>query len=151
MTSKQILIVDDNPDLARSITILVESWGHHVCVASDGAAALVAARAQRFDLVLVDIGLPGIDGFQLAAALRREPGTVHARIVSMSGLSRAEDTSAAWLSGVDQHLVKPLEPRLLLSLLGVDACQLPGLAGNLPQDETSRGSTPLKGRPRPGR
>jgi CheY-like chemotaxis protein len=118
MSAKRILIVDDNPQAARALGALLELWGHEVCIAHDGRAALEHVRRLHPQVVLLDIGLPGMDGFEVAAAMRREPGQGSMRVISMSGVSREGDFLHALESGVDHHLSKPVEVRYLRSLLG---------------------------------
>lgn len=118
MSAQRILIVDDNPEAARALAVLLELWGHEVLLAHDGRAALEHVRRWHPHLVLLDIGLPGMDGFEVAAALRRECGQRSLRVISMSGTSRADDFARALESGIDQHLHKPVEARFLRSLLG---------------------------------
>ena len=114
----RILVVDDNADSLVPTAALLEVWGHDVRMAADAASALRLARAWRPQIVFLDIGLPGMDGFQLAAALRREPGLAACRIVAMSALYREDDEASLATAGIDQLLRKPLDPAFLLSLLG---------------------------------
>jgi CheY-like chemotaxis protein len=116
--ARRVLVVDDNPEAARALATVLELWGHQVFIAHDGRAALEHVRRLHPDVVLLDIGLPGMDGFEVAAALRREPGQGSMRVISMSGVSREGDVLRALESGVDQHLSKPVEMRFLRSLLG---------------------------------
>ena len=118
MNGKRILVVDDNVQAARALAVVLELWGHEVFIAHDGRDALEQVRRLHPQVVLLDIGLPEMDGFEVAAALRREPGRKSMRVISMSGLSREGDVLRALESGVDQHLSKPVEMRFLLSLLG---------------------------------
>lgn len=118
MTPKRILVVDDNVEVAGAMAALLKSWGHEVFFVNDGSAAIDAARRVRPEIVLLDIGLPGMDGFQVAAALRRERGLEPLRVISMSGLTRADDVDRSIESGIDQHLSKPVDVRFLRSLLG---------------------------------
>ncbi len=111
-------MVDDNPEAARALAVVLRLWGHEVFLAHDGRAALEQVRRLHPHVVLLDIGLPGMDGFEVAAALRREPGQESMRVITMSGMSREEDFLTALRSGVDQHLSKPVELRFLQSLLG---------------------------------
>ena len=117
MSAQRILIVDDNLEAARALAVLLELWGHEVFLAHDGRAALEQVRRWHPSVVLLDIGLPGMDGFEVAAALRRESGQA-LRVISMSGMSREDDFARALQSGIDHHLQKPVEPRFLQSLLG---------------------------------
>ena len=113
----RILLVDDNTDAVEATAILLKQWGHEVRVAGDGAAALQAARSWRPQLVLLDIGLPGLDGFQVAAALRKEPALGSCRIIAISALYRDGDDRSLAAAGVDQLLRKPVDPSFLRSLL----------------------------------
>ena len=118
MKAKRILVVDDNVQAASALAALLELWGHEVFIAHDGPAALEQVRRLHPEVVLLDIGLPGMDGFEVAAALRREPAQGPMRVISMSGMSREGDFLRALESGVDQHLSKPVEMVFLRSLLG---------------------------------
>ena len=111
-------MVDDNPEAARALAVVLELWGHEVFVTHDGRSALEHVRRVHPDVVFVDIGLPGMDGFEVAAALRREPAERRLRVISMSGASREGDLQRALESGVDQHLSKPVQLDFLHSLLG---------------------------------
>jgi CheY-like chemotaxis protein len=114
----RVLLVDDNLDAVQPTAALLELWGHDARVAADGASALRLVRAWRPQLVLLDIGLPGMDGFQLAAALRHEPALASCRIIAMSALYREADDACLAAVGIDQLLRKPLDPAFLRSLLG---------------------------------
>jgi CheY-like chemotaxis protein len=113
----RILLIDDNAPAMQATALLLSQWGHEVQVAPDGPTALVVARKWRPQLVLLDIGLPGMDGFQVAAALRREP-LLGCRIIAMSALYRQGDEARLAAAGVDQILRKPLDLSFLRSLLG---------------------------------
>jgi CheY-like chemotaxis protein len=118
MSAKRILVVDDNLEAARALGALLALWGHEVFLVRDCREALEHARRLHPDVVLLDIGLPGMDGFEVAAALRRESGQRGTRIISMSGLSREDDALRAVECGVELHLRKPVELSFLHSLLG---------------------------------
>ena len=118
----RVLVVEDHADSADMMAFLIEAQGHQVYKALDGAAALDTALAVRPDVVFCDIGLPGMNGYELAAALRREPLLGDVRLIAVSGYGREEDRQRAEAAGFDAHLTKPIEPRVLHSLLqpGVD-------------------------------
>jgi CheY-like chemotaxis protein len=118
MTSRRVLIVDDNVDSANSIAMLLSHAGHEVHVAHDGLGALAMARQVRPEFVFLDLGLPGLDGFEVARALRREPGLEALRIIAVTGYGQESDREKAREAGIDQHLVKPADPAFLESLLG---------------------------------
>lgn len=113
----KILVVDDNVDMANTLAKLLEQAGHTITMAHDGLAALAAARRSTPDAVVLDIGLPGLDGYRVAEALRREPAFANVRLVAVSGYGQAEDRSRAKAAGFDHHLVKPVDLRQLVSAL----------------------------------
>ena len=113
----RVLLVEDNRDLADSFRILMETLGHEIHVAREGMAGLDAARARPFDMILVDIGLPGMSGYELARRLRVEPVTAKALVVAVSGYGRDEDKRQARAAGFDHYLVKPIDPGALQNLL----------------------------------
>lgn len=111
-------MVEDNPDAAESLVMLLESLGHHVRLVHDGEEALNAARANLPDVMLIDIGLPGMDGYQLAAAVRHDPTLRHLVLVALTGYGRPEDKSRAMAAGFDYHLTKPVDLGPLDALVG---------------------------------
>ena len=113
----RVLLVEDNPDAAESLTILLELLGHHVRAVYDGIAALDAARASTPDVMVVDIGLPGMDGYEVARRVRRDPALTQVVLVALTGYGREEDKREAMAAGFDHHLVKPVNPDTLHSLV----------------------------------
>jgi CheY-like chemotaxis protein len=113
----RVLVVDDNPDMAHALARLVKLLGHDVHVAQDGPTGLEAARSYRPDTVLLDVGLPGVNGYDVARQLRCEGCTKEARIIAITGYGREEDRTRCFEAGFDSHLVKPVELSELLSLL----------------------------------
>ena len=107
-----ILVVDDDPDSADGLALLLEHWSHRVCVAYDGAAAIEVFRRQLPSVVLIDIGLPDMDGFELARALRAE-----GRPVTLAALTGFGDDGASAEAGFDHHFVKPVDLCALRELL----------------------------------
>jgi CheY-like chemotaxis protein len=114
----RILIVEDNVDAADSLSTLLRLWGHEVEVAYDAPTALEVAPRWRPDVVLSDLGLPGMDGYELARRLRAEPAFGKIVLVALSGYGRAEDQRRALEAGFDHHLVKPPDLGRLADLLG---------------------------------
>jgi CheY-like chemotaxis protein len=113
---RRILVVEDNPDAAESLRELLELFGHEAHVALTGPAGVEAARRLQPEVVLCDLGLPGMDGYAVAAALRQEPATAQAWLVAISGYGQEEDRQHSQAAGFDLHLVKPVEYERLVSL-----------------------------------
>lgn len=116
-----MLVVEDNPDAAESLRRLLRLHGHEVSVAVNGFDGVAEARRSHPDAVVCDIGLPGMDGYAVATALRGDPGTARTRLIAVTGYGRAEDRARALSSGFDAHIVKPADPELLLSKLAMAA------------------------------
>ena len=105
----RVLVVDDNRDGAETLAAVLDIMGAQTCVAHEGAAALRLAAEFEPDLILLDIGLPDIDGYETARRLRQLPG-MHARLVALTGYGSQQDRQRALDAGFDDHLVKPLPP-----------------------------------------
>ena len=104
----EVLIVEDNPDAAELLRALLESWGHCVRVARDGVAGVNAASIEVPHVGIVDIGLPGLNGYQVAERLRANPETRSMYLVAITGYGRPEDRARATDAGFDDFIVKPL-------------------------------------------
>jgi signal transduction histidine kinase/DNA-binding response OmpR family regulator len=104
----RILVVDDQPDIRETVRDLLELLGHQVEVAEDGEQAVERVLASRPELALIDIGLPGLDGYQVARTLRAAPD-MHTRLVAMTGFGQLEDRRRALEAGFEAHLVKPVD------------------------------------------
>ncbi len=113
---RRVLVVDDNTDSADSLAVLLKVAGHEVRTAYEGPAALRAAAAFRPEVVLLDIGLPRMDGYAVARRLREEVG-LKAALVALTGYGQDEDRCRSQEAGFDAHLVKPVEPAELLALV----------------------------------
>jgi signal transduction histidine kinase len=113
----RVLIVEDNVDSALILKTLLEHHGYQVSVAYNGPSGVSTARSERPDVVLCDIGLPGMDGYAVAGALRQSPETVSAHLIAVTGYGRESDKKRALESGFDMHLVKPVNTQLLLGHL----------------------------------
>jgi PAS domain S-box-containing protein len=112
-----ILLVEDNRDAAESLTILLELLGHRIRVVHDGVAAMKAARSNVPDVMLVDIGLPGMDGYEVARRVRLDPNLKRVTLIALTGYGHKEDKRRAMMAGFDHHLVKPVDTDLLQELL----------------------------------
>ena len=115
-TGRRILVVDDNEDAAETLAMLLRLTGHHVEVAYNGMCALARVRANKPDVVLCDLGLPELSGFDFARAIRREHGT-RITLVAVSGYAQPEDMRKSRDAGFDAHLAKPAQPADLERLL----------------------------------
>ncbi len=115
----RVLVVDDNVDTLRGMAMLLKLAGYEVTVASDGLTALEAVHRIRPDSILLDIGLPGMDGYTLARRLRSE-GFDRATLIAISGYGEAHARQESRAAGFDHHLVKPIDPDELLGLLPSD-------------------------------
>jgi CheY-like chemotaxis protein len=114
---RRILVVDDNVDAAESLALLLRMDGHDVRVAHDGPAALAAVEADAPDFVFLDIGMPVMNGHDVARRLRQRPGLENLVLVAMTGWGQEEDRRRSQEAGFDRHLVKPAEPKALRQLL----------------------------------
>ncbi len=113
----RILLIEDNRDAAESLRVLLELYGHGVTVACTGTDGVKAGIECRPDVVVCDIGLPGLDGYGVAAALRRDPSTASIRIIAVTGYGSDEDRRRSQEAGFDQHLTKPVDPMTLLAVI----------------------------------
>jgi CheY-like chemotaxis protein len=114
---RRVLVTDDNVDAAEALGVLLEILGAEVRVVHDGPAALAAYADYVPDLVLLDIGMPTMDGYEVARRIRAEPGPHRAKLVALTGWGQAEDSRRAREAGFDQHIVKPADIEVLKALL----------------------------------
>jgi CheY-like chemotaxis protein len=114
---RRILVVDDNTDAAASLSELLELTGHVVHTVHDGPAALEAAMRLKPDAVLLDIGLPGMSGYDIAREIRGQPWGRDVLLVALTGWGQAKDRIRSREAGFDRHLVKPIDFAELEELL----------------------------------
>lgn len=119
---RRLLVVDDNKDAAESMSMLLEMWGHEVAFAYDGPSALETAEQWQPEAVFLDIGLPGMDGYEVAERLRELPQAKDAVLIAITGYGQDDDRLRSRRAGIDHHLVKPVAPDALRSL--IDSLQL---------------------------
>jgi CheY-like chemotaxis protein len=112
-----VLVVDDNTDAADSLALLLRLSGYEVHIVHDGPACLEAVQAYRPHAILLDIGLPGMDGYAVARRLREQPGSRDVLLVAVSGYGQEDDLARSRQAGFDYHLVKPVEFSALERLL----------------------------------
>jgi CheY-like chemotaxis protein len=115
-TSRRVLVVEDNPDTRETLRFVLGVWGHQVEVACDGEQGLAKALAWQPEVTILDIGLPLLDGYEVARRLRAAlQGRV--RLIALTGYGSAEDRRRALEAGFDAHLVKPADPAELRRLV----------------------------------
>ena len=113
----KVLVADDNVDVAATLTVLLEIFGHTVEQAHDGEAAAAAALRLQPDAVLLDIGMPKLNGYDACRRIRAQPGGGAMTLIALTGWGQPADQQAAKSAGFDRHLVKPVDPQLLADLL----------------------------------
>jgi len=143
-----ILVVDDDPDIARFVEVNLRSAGFDVVVAPDGEEALVKADEIRPDLVLLDVMMPRIDGFEVAQRLRRNPRTANTCIIMLTAKAQSSDKVLGLTAGADDYIIKPFDPIELLARVKTtlrrardnrNLSPLTGLPGNIQiEDEVQR-------------
>jgi len=105
----RVLVVDDGTDAADSLALILKMWGHEVQVAYDGPTGLEAALATSPEVIILDIALAGLNGWDIAARLRGMPGFDQTLLLAMSGFAQESDVQQSRAAGFDQHLVKPCD------------------------------------------
>ena len=112
----RVLVVDDSADTVESMARLLKLHGHEVQTACDASEAIAAALSLRPEVVLLDLGLPDMDGYQVALRLRQEASFQGTVIIAVTGYGRPEDRQRSREAEIDHHLLKPVEPGVLLGL-----------------------------------
>jgi len=115
--SLRVLVVDDEPDTAESLAALVELWGHEVRIAADGRTALAAIADKVPDVILLDLGLPGITGWDVARRVHQIDRTKRPFLVAITGFADDDARAISGSVGIDIHLTKPIELEPLAALL----------------------------------
>jgi PAS domain S-box-containing protein len=116
-TSRRVLVVDDNVDAAESIVMLASMWGHNVRAVHTGPEALQAAREYKPEVIILDIGLPGMNGYEVARHLRQQPEFRRTLLVAVTGYGQESDRRHSFDAGFDHHLTKPVVPETLRALI----------------------------------
>jgi len=111
------LIVDDVADVTEMLEVLLTHAGYNVVTAASAKAALAAAREKQFDVIISDIGMPEMNGYQLAQALRELPEYKTVPLVAVTGYAMFDDQQKSKNAGFDAHMTKPIDPRALLDLI----------------------------------
>jgi CheY-like chemotaxis protein len=115
---RRVLVVDDNGDAAELLAELLMSAGHEVAVAHDGEEALAVATRFQPDVAVLDIGLPHMDGYEVARRLRADPARARLRLIAVTGYGQAHDRARSFAAGFELHMVKPVDFSALLAALG---------------------------------
>jgi CheY-like chemotaxis protein len=113
----EILLVEDNPDARETLRMLLELDGHRVAAAENGERGIELALGHSFSVALIDIGLPDVDGYQVARRIRAAPAGGRVVLVALTGYGRPEDVRRAHEAGFDAHVVKPVDPDTLTKTL----------------------------------
>jgi CheY-like chemotaxis protein len=113
----RILVVEDSAETAQTTQLLLSMWGHDCLVAHDGLAALEVGAAFCPEVVFLDLGLPRLNGYEVARRLRNHPATAEALLVAVTGYGQQREVELCWEAGFDRHLLKPVEPQALRGLL----------------------------------
>jgi PAS domain S-box-containing protein len=114
---RTVLVVDDNVDAAESLVRLLSAWGHDAVGVNDGASAVELARARAWDVIVMDIGMPGMSGYDAARQIRAEPRLANVLLIALTGWGQPEARRESAQAGFDLHLVKPVEAAVLRKLL----------------------------------
>jgi CheY-like chemotaxis protein len=117
-SERRVLVADDNVDAAATLAMLLQTLGYAVREVHDGEAAVAAAAEFKPQLAFLDIGMPGLNGYQACKQIRALPGGAAMRLVAVTGWGQQDDRNAAREAGFDTHLVKPVEPGELAAVLG---------------------------------
>jgi CheY-like chemotaxis protein len=117
--SEHILVVDDDRDTADSLAKLIGAMGYQVKAVYDGAAAVKEAASFQPDMALIDLGMPGLDGFKTVSLIRQQREAAHVILVAITGMSGDEAKRRAYESGFDLHVVKPVSEAKLRELLSL--------------------------------
>jgi signal transduction histidine kinase len=128
-TQRRILVADDNNDALESLATLLQLSGHEVYTAANGAIALESAEQHRPEVALLDIGMPKLDGYEVARRIRAQPWGAHITLVALTGWGQDSDRRRSQEAGFDSHLVKPLDLDKLTELLAT----LPSSGGSVPK------------------
>ncbi|HZQ71727.1 MAG TPA: response regulator, partial [Burkholderiales bacterium] len=113
LAGRRVLVVDDNADAAETIAVFLRMEGHEVKSVGDGYEAIASAQVFAPHVIILDIGLPGMDGYQVARRLREAPQSDEAMYIALTGYGQKEDMAQAAAAGFHHHFVKPTDPRAI--------------------------------------
>jgi CheY-like chemotaxis protein len=115
---RRIVVADDNRDAVDSLALMLEIMGHEVCTVNDGQEAVEVVETFRPDVALLDIGMPGLNGYEAARLIRQQPWSRGMVLIAVTGWAQDEDRRRSHEAGFDKHMVKPVDPQALMNLLG---------------------------------
>ncbi len=115
--ARSVLVIDDVSDVTEMLTVLLTHAGYEVASASSAQEAIALARANQFDMIISDIGMPEMNGYELAVALRSQPGYEAVPMIAVTGFSMFDDRNRSLMAGFNAHVTKPIDPRTFLDLI----------------------------------
>ena len=114
---RRVVVIEDNPDIRETLQLLLTLWGHDVIMATDGPSGVQCVLESRPDVALIDVGLPAMDGYEVARTIRRSIPNGDVRLIAVTGYGQPSDKELAMSAGFDSHLLKPIAPEVLERLL----------------------------------
>ena len=114
---RSVLVIDDVSDVTDMLSVLLTHAGYKVCAASSAHEAIAMARDRHFDMIISDIGMPEMNGYELAKALRLQPGYETVPMIAVTGFSMFDDRNRSFTAGFNAHVTKPIDPRSFLDLI----------------------------------
>jgi CheY-like chemotaxis protein len=124
VAARHVLIVEDNDDAREMLRTLLELWHHTVEEATDGPGGIEAALRFKPEIAIIDVGLPGLDGYEVARYLRASAGVKRPLLIALTGYGSPKDALRAREAGFDAHLVKPVDPGRLAEVLAMEPSEL---------------------------
>jgi CheY-like chemotaxis protein/two-component sensor histidine kinase len=115
--SRRVVVIEDNPDIRETLSMLLGLWGHEVALANDGRSGVDRVLQERPDVALIDVGLPGMNGYEVAREIRKSVPDSAIRLIAVTGYGQPSDRELAMQAGFDTHLLKPISPTVLQRLL----------------------------------
>ena len=116
-TTRRVVVIDDNADIRESLQMLLAMWGHQVSMAAEGRAGVALVVRDRPDVALIDVGLPGMNGYDVAREIRQSLPNGATKLIAVTGYGQPSDRELAKQAGFDMHLLKPISPEVLQRLL----------------------------------
>ena len=115
--SQRVVVIEDNADIRETLQLLLTMWGHEVALAADGVSGVERVLKEAPDVALIDIGLPGMNGYDVARAIRSSMPNGQIRLIALTGYGQPADRELALQAGFDAHVLKPIVPQTLERML----------------------------------